>query len=780
MKINLLLLILLLHAVSILAQDAPKITFSPKAGFYGDTSLSVKIICHQKKATIYYTTNGATPSSQSTRYQNEIWLDTTHVLRAVAYIDGQPTKVITSTYFLQQDTILLPVLSVSIPAAELFDSGRGLFKRGYRASNRFPFKGANFYSRREVPCTIEIFETNKKKVWESKVGFKIFGGMSRIFPQKSFSLYASKSKYGDKYIKYPIFKDKKLSKYKRLVLRNSGSDYGETHFRDALITSFGREMGLETQSYRPAVVYINGQYWGLYNFREKLTRHYISGNCGYHKDSIDLIEHRKGINAGSRKHYDQMRTFMRQNNLAKAENFDHIANMMDIDNFMEYQILQIYIDNQDAGGNIKFWRPQIEGGRWRWILFDTDFGLGHYGKKGYTKNSLEFHTKVNGPHWPNPPWSTLNLRSLLQNKDFQVKFVTRFLDRMNYTLDSTRIKQRIDEYADGIRNEMPRHWAKWNLPKRRWYREIKRMKEFSVKRPFYIRKFLKERFSWVGQEVVLTTSIDSGGGQVIINDVIPVSQYFEGIYFQKTPVYLEAKPYFGYVFSHWEINGEMMKDRKLTVRFGTDQQNIKAIFQKGKHPQAAQIIINEIGFRDTSTGDWIEFYNSTEKDLDLTDWKLVNSKGNSFIFPNISIKAESYLVICHEEEKFKKVFSTCKNYIGNLSFKLGNHKEKIMLYDTEGLPVDSIGYHFKRKNAAKYKTLVLKDFSTDNNNISNWKKGTKNGSPASVNPEYLELEKVANWNQFIKLTKMGGIAVGIFMAILFAYVSVKKRLKKKP
>ena len=89
---------------------------------------------------------------------------------------------------------------------------------------------------------------------------------------------------------------------------------------------------------------------------------------------------------------------------------------IDIENFIIYQVAQIYFDNTDwPGNNIKFWRP--ENGKWKWILYDTDFGFGIWGNNNYQNNTLSFALQSNGPGWPNPPWSTLLFRRLVQNID---------------------------------------------------------------------------------------------------------------------------------------------------------------------------------------------------------------------------------------------------------------------------------------------------------------------------------------------------------------------------
>jgi len=536
-------------------------------------------------------------------------------------------------------------------------------------------------------------------------------------------------------------------------------------------------MGLETQSYRPAVVFINGAYWGIYNFREKLTRHYIAENFGYHKDSINLVEHRKSVQAGSRKTYDAMRSFMRTNSLAVQENFDYVATQMDVDNFMEYEIIEIYIDNQDAGGNIKFWRPMEEGGKWRWILFDTDFGLGHYGRYGYRNNSLAFHTRPDGPGWPNPPWSTLNLRSLLQNKDFKIKFVSRFLDRLNSTFDSTNINPRIDEYAARIRPELPRHWERWDLREKRWQKEVDRMKEFTIKRPAFMREFLHQMFPQMGKDVHLNIHVDSNG-TVVLNDVIDINTRFHGIYFQKIPAEVVAKPNFGSIFSHWEMDGERIEGKDLSLRFSDTLHTLKAIFVKGEHPAARKMIINEISFADSLSGDWVEFYNDSDQDLDVSGWIVLSSKNKKFVFPDASIKAKDYLVICNDTEAFQKTFPTCNNFIGGMDFGLGSKRDVVMLYDYEENPVDSIGYDATLDSIKGTQSIVLRDFNLDNNVIENWVMQYRSGSPASVNPDYVQIQEQERWNRFLHYVKIGGITTAIFFVIVMGYIMVRKRLKR--
>ena len=159
---------------------------------------------------------------------------------------------------------------------------------------------------------------------------------------------------------------------------------------------------METQDDRPAQVYINGKYWGIYHIREKVNRYFVESKWGYHKDSIDLIEHKITRKRGSKKHYQRMLDFLEDHDMSLPENYAYIQSQMDVENFMDYKIAEIYFDNVDAGGNIKYWRPQIEGGRWRWILYDTDWGFGLHDRKAYKHNSCLLYTS------PSPRDATLS------------------------------------------------------------------------------------------------------------------------------------------------------------------------------------------------------------------------------------------------------------------------------------------------------------------------------------------------------------------------------------
>jgi len=280
--------------------------------------------------------------------------------------------------------------------------------------------------------------------------------------------------------------------------------------------------------------------------------------------------------------------------MSLPENYAYIQSQMDVENFIDYKIAEIYFDNVDAGGNIKYWRPQIEGGRWRWILYDTDWGFGLHDRKAYKHNSLGFHTEPNGPHWPNPPWSTFILRKLLNNRDFKQAFVTRFADHINKTFHPNRALRLIDKHYEHLLPEMSRHLERWQLAEKNWLEEIDVLRKFALERPKYMRQHLKKKFD-LGKDVTLNLTA-SAGGKIILNQNVEINSGddFSGQYFEKTPITLLAEPDLGYKFSHWEGVELMDGTREVTIALLEKESTLRAVFEKAVNSLTGLVIINEV------------------------------------------------------------------------------------------------------------------------------------------------------------------------------------------
>ena len=734
------------------------IYFSYEGGFFeGEVDLTLA----SPGAQIYYTTDGNEPimGKAEQRYTTPIYLDKTTVIRAIAVKGKERTDVITHTYFIREPHTDFAVVSLALPPVVLFNPSTGLFVKGENAvDSLWMLPGANFWSRKEVFASTEIFEADGNCVFRSGTGFRLFGGMSRLFPQKSMAIVA-RERYGESRIRYPVFGKKGLKKFKFLVLRNSGSDFSRTQFRDAFMTNLVEDWDIEQQDSRPAHVYINGEYWGIYNIREKINRYFIAGHQKVDKDSIDLLEHRYTLKRGSRRPYMRMLDYLEKTDLSSDGNFSYLQTMMDVDNFMNYQLAQIYFDNQDAGGNIRYWRPKTEDGRFRWILYDTDWGFGLHESDAYKHNSLEFHSEPNGPSWPNPPWSTFILRKLLENKQFERQFITRFCDHLNTSFHPYRVLGKIDAFEKLYAPEIDRHINRWNLSRKEYDSEIQVLRKFAEKRTEYIRMHLMERFD-TGLPRRLKVEV-AGGGKVLVNDYVEVEEIekFSGTYFEKLPVHLTAVPKLGFRFSHWEGLGIDQDVRNVTVELSAPITSVRAVFERFEDPLEGKVIINEISSNNKKSGDWLELYNISDERISLGGVRITDFK-NSFIMPEILLPPKDYLVVCRDREAFITQFSASQRVVGDLGFGLNKRYEKIGLYSQDGALIDEVIYEVPPSDSVFTLNLMLPYL--DNADPENWEVLYGLGSPNEANDYYVSASIQARRAMWMEI---GGATAVILVCI---------------
>lgn len=732
---------------------APEVEFSHEGGFY-EQELELRLTA--PGATIYYTLNGAKPSKKSTRYSTGITITGTTVVRAVAYLNGERGSTTGHTFFIREPAGAFPVVSIGIPSWVLFDRERGLFMQGSRAVDTIEsMPGANFWSRKEVLINAEIFETDGRCVYRSESGMRLFGGMSRLFPQKSLAIVARK-RYGQKRIEHPIFGEDGPDEFKFLVLRNSGSDWGKSHFRDGFMTGLLDNWDIEKQAFRPAHVYINGDYWGIYNIREKVNRYFISDHHEVDKDSLDLIEHYFSLKRGSRRHYKHLLDYLKSHDLSNPANFAYVKSLMEVENFMDFQIAQIFFDNQDAGGNIKFWRPQTLTGRWRWIIYDTDWGFGLHEATAYRNNSLAFHTEPDGPSWPNPPWSTFILRKLLENEEFRRAFAVRFADHLNTAFRSERMLGRIETHYQQLLPEIPRHFQRWRLKRSDWGAQVDIMRTFARKRPAYVWEHLRSFFD-AGELRRLQVSA-TGGGTVIVNDHLNIrsGNLLDGQYFEAFPVSIKAIPDHGYRFSHWE--GIDMDDnlRELHLPLTGPQTQVRAVFEKFTHPLAGKVIINEISLNNKEAGDWIEFFNYSDQRISLKNWIFTDSK-HEYIFPDVIIGANDYLVLVEDSIDFRKVFPDAYNVLGGMDFGINKRHEVLGLYASFNAAVDSVSYDIPPTDSTYTLNLLLPHL--DNSDLDNWEVRWGPGSPNAANPYYVQSSIRRKQEQWVQMGLASGVVI---------------------
>ncbi|NDH90833.1 MAG: alanine racemase, partial [Flavobacteriia bacterium] len=227
------------------------------------------------------------------------------------------------------------------------------------------------------------------------------------------------------------------------------------------LTSLMRGSGLDFSEHNPVATYINGQYWGMYNMREKINEHMLASKHNLNSDEITLLTNNAEIIEGDNEEYNQLIDYINTYDLSDDSNFEYIEGRIDLKQYALYQAYNIFLNNTDwPGNNIKFWKhPET---KWRWIMYDTDFGFGPFWNiSNYWEDTLSFALDPNGPGWPNPPWSTLLFRKLTTNISFRNQFINRYADELNTRLLPNNILNHIDAIYSTIEPEITAHFNRW-------------------------------------------------------------------------------------------------------------------------------------------------------------------------------------------------------------------------------------------------------------------------------------------------------------------------------
>ncbi len=666
------------------------IVFSHPGGLTENLSLSLTGV--ESPVVIRYTLDATEPNENSLIYSNPISINQTTVVRARAFRENYiPSRIQTRTYIFD-GRHELPLISIVSEPSNFFDSETGFYVSGNNASEDFPHFGANFWEDWERPIHFSFYEEDGSLGLAFNGGSKIFGGWSRGHPQHSLSIFA-RNRYGLEEMNYPIFPNRDYTNFQALVLRNSGNDWSNSMIRDATTTGLMEGTDLEFQAYRPAVVYINGAYWGIHNIREKINEHFLATKFNIPPDELDLLELDGQVIHGDNQDYLNLIDFVEKNTFISDENYQVVTEQIDIENFVLYTVAQIYCNNTDwPGNNIKFWRPKD--GKWRWILFDTDFGFGPWGNTDYFFNTLEFAMSPNGPAWPNPPWSTLLFRRLLQNTNFKQAFANRMADELNTRFLPDRVTAHIDRLADAIAFEINPHYDRWGQPVFYWFDRLGSMKTFADNRPNRVKHNIITELDLPAYHRLTLQNDDLSKGFIEVNSLTIEENEWQGDYFEDAPIRLKAVAKQGYQFAFW-TGANVPNTAEISVNM-TTALTMKAHFEMSNE-QA--IVINEINYNsndDFDTEDWVELYNPNESAKDLSNWVFKDSDdSHGFVLPEGTfIDRKGYLILTRNAAKFQAVHPDIptEKIIGDFDFGLSSSGDAVRLYNDNEVRQDEVYY----------------------------------------------------------------------------------------
>ncbi len=543
------------------SEPAPEEVASPTVSQIGGLyqgSISLTLNTSTDGATIYYTTDGSDPDENSLLYTNNIQITTSQVIRAKAFKIGATTsEIITNTYLINTNHTF-PIVAISGNPEFFFGEEAGLFP--------------NFEEDIETPLNVEFYEVDGTQGFNQMVEVELQGTGSASLPQKSLAMKA-KGSLGSSTIDYVVFPDEDLTEYRSLTLRNSGQDWEYTMFRDALESNLVADLSdlpveieapnLDDQAYRPAIAYLNGEYWGIYNLRERSDRRYIKNRYDLNKDEIDLLENLDEAKAGDFVAWNQLDSLLRSKTFTDEVGLNELTNLVDLDNYMDYLIHNIFLDNTDwPGNNYLRWRERSTDGKWRWMTKDLDFGFGfaeldteNFNTGNPNVNSLD---RLLNPtfFFPNPEWATLLFNRLIENPVWKAQFINRMADQLNVLFPSARILDKIDAFQMTYQPEINQQNQKWeNIWT--WNQDVNVLRRFAAGRTEAVRNHFVESLPEItGRANVALSGLPANGGRIKINTVTTnqAGNPWIGTYFTGVDIPIQAVPNEGFRFVAWSAN----------------------------------------------------------------------------------------------------------------------------------------------------------------------------------------------------------------------------------
>ena len=560
-------------------------------------------------AYITYATNGSEPTAKSTKYTKAISIKATTVIRAKVFCDGWLSPVSTAqSYIFHPRTMTVPIFSVQTDDKYLNDTKIGLFAN----NNSKEDKKTHDWRR---PVNIEFFPVEGEVSAFNQLGeTRIQGGQSRSNALKSMVFYANKRFDPDhKRFSYEFFPDQKpgITEFKSFSLRDGGNDFGDLYFRDLIIQrTVGKKVDLDWQAGHTAVLYINGEYMGMLNIRERSNEDNIFSNYDGLED-LDMVEisHEQVNNKdmfieelkeGTSDFYESFKAFYSEKGHTLAE----YEEWMDVKEYLNVIALNFFYGNIDfPGNNLVFWRPNDDDTKsglpkiWRVIVKDTDFGLGLYGRQNdYNTIKLLYNQSYDsGNAWAFTEPATRLLKNLLEDEAIRNLFIDMCCVYMGDFMNGKGTGETIDLIMEEAMEEFVAHRDKynggggggwpwgggWGQPDNRKDIENKfnNAKNWAEGRPNNFYKFIGSQWG-LGSPVALTINKNAQDIELTINGIKVSNKTFDGKYFANRQLTITGTAPEGQEIKGWKLSGaktEEVNGKELAINMTAKALNIEPI-----------------------------------------------------------------------------------------------------------------------------------------------------------------------------------------------------------
>ena len=528
-----------------------KPAFDMASGYY-PSGITLNLSSPDATASIYYTTDGSTPDASSMQYTAPIAVNATTVIRAIAVSstpDVPESFVETNTYFIGADSHTIPVISMA------GDNG---------ISDLIEF-GNNFI---EPIGSFELFDENQQLIDEGQGEYNKHGNDSWFYDQRGVDFIMRDQLGYNHAVNHQIFPNKNRDEFQRLILKAGANDNypfeGGAHIRDAYIHTLSQnaDLRLDERTYEPCILYVNGQYWGVYEMREKVDDPDFTDRY-YDQDEewIDFIKTWGWTweEYGSMADWNTLYNYIVTNDMSIPANYDYVKERLNTGSLIDYIIINTHVVCSDwLNYNTAWWRGRNPAGdkkKWRYTLWDMDATFGHYiNYTGIPDQSANADPCDNeSPIIDDPEGHTELLTALYDNPDFFSDYINRYADLNNTHFTCDYMIDLLDDMVARIAPEMPRQVARWGGSVAGWENAVQDLRDFILTRCTVIDNGIENCYNVNGPYEITIIVEPIGAGTIELSTLDLDSFPWTGDYFGGVTIDIEADANPGFTFINWEL-----------------------------------------------------------------------------------------------------------------------------------------------------------------------------------------------------------------------------------
>lgn len=613
--------------------DRTGLIFSEESGFYEEPFLLE--LSAPAGTKIFYTLDGSVPDENAFLYTDPIVIDdaTNHpnvyamrtdmsyeatmngipyqlpdyavdkctVVRAVYQdMDGNYNDLTTESYFVgyggKSGYSDMNVISVVTDPDNLFDYDDGIYVFGRRFDTELDEDGnhidetENFTQHGflwERPADIQLFNADGETVLKQSCGLRIQGGGSRSGMPKSLNLYARENYGMAKRFYTDLFGTGYMAD--TLTLSACGQDV-IAKFRDRFVSELTGERSFCTMHYKPCVLFLDGEYWGVYWLTERYTDTYLAYYYDVDRDNALIVKNGRPESESDEDWavYNSMMNYLSDTDFSVPSNYESLYDVIDLQSYLDYYATEIYIGrgvDWPGGTNEAFWRVrtpvsgggEYEDGRWRWMLFDVN--TSSLERALIEDDTLSFAMEHSAP-----------FRNLCRSEDFREDFTVTMMDFANEIFSPAKTEPLITSHLDLMTEPIDAHLKRFFGPDQSWRLEdeMEDIRTFLANRKDSIARHLKEDFGLEGElSTVEISTTDTAAGSVVLNTITPTFDEegkWQGEYFTDYPITVSAAANEGYRFAGWEVEDgghrERINEAPLELMVPEKGLSLRAVFEK--------------------------------------------------------------------------------------------------------------------------------------------------------------------------------------------------------